>query len=146
MRDPERTIPRAIGLALGITVVVYAAALGALLALVAVHPRYRVPNHAEVAAEVVVSVLVGVTDLRGAIAFSSFGVLLYYAVANASALTQPPEQRRYLRALAWTGLVGCVVLVATLPLGAVATGVAVFAAGVALRWWRVRPRPGMNEA
>lgn len=206
VRDPVRTIPRAIGLALGITVIVYgvvavtvlavlgpdgvaagstplaaaaarsgagwvapvvrvgaaAAALGALLALVAgigrtslamaregdlprwlaaVHPRYRVPHHAEVAVAVVVSVLAGVTDLRGAIAFSSFGVLLYYAVANASALTQPPEQRRYPRALAWTGLVGCVVLVATLPFGAVATGVAVFAVGVVLRWWRVRRRP-----
>jgi APA family basic amino acid/polyamine antiporter len=206
VRDPARTIPRAIGLALGITVVVYgvvavtvlavlgpdgvaagstplaaaaarsgagwvgpvvrvgaaAAALGALLALVAgigrttlamaregdlprvldaVHPRYRVPHHAEVAVAIVVSVLVLVTDLRGAIAFSSFGVLLYYAVANASALTQPPEQRRYPRALAWTGLVGCVVLVATLPFGAVAAGTAVFAVGVALRWWRLSRRP-----
>jgi len=209
VRDPVRTIPRAIGLALGITVIVYgvvavtvlavlgpdgvaagstplaaaaarsgagwvapvvrvgaaAAALGALLALVAgigrtslamaregdlprwlaaVHPRYRVPHHAEVAVAVVVSVLAGVTDLRGAIAFSSFGVLLYYAVANASALTQPPEQRRYPRALAWTGLVGCVVLVATLPFGAVAAGTAVFAVGVVLRWWRLRRRPGAS--
>jgi APA family basic amino acid/polyamine antiporter len=203
VRHPARTIPRAIGLALGITVVVYAvvavtvlavlgpdgvaagptplaaaaarsgagwvtpvvrvgaaaAALGALLALVAgigrtslamaregdlprwlaaVHPRYHVPDHAEAAVAVVVSVLILVTDLRGAIAFSSFGVLLYYAIANAAALTQPPEQRRYPRALAWTGLVGCVVLVASLPLGAVFTGVAVFAVGIALRWWRVR--------
>ena len=89
-------------------------------------------------AAVVVSMLVLVTDLRGAIAFSSFGVLLYYAVANASALTQPAEQRRYPRWLAWTGLVGCVVLVATLPFGAVATGVAVFAVGIVLRWWRLR--------
>jgi basic amino acid/polyamine antiporter, APA family len=109
--------------------------------LAAVHPRYRVPHHAEVAVAVVVSVLVLFTDLRGAIAFSSFGVLLYYAVANASALTQPPEQRRYPRALAWTGLVGCVVLVATLPFGAVAAGTAVFAVGVVLRWWRLRRRP-----
>jgi APA family basic amino acid/polyamine antiporter len=33
-------------------------------------------------------VLVLTTDLRAAIGFSSFGVLLYYAVANASAWTQ----------------------------------------------------------
>ena len=35
-----------------------------------------------------VAILVLTTDLRGAIGFSSFGVLTYYAVANASAFTQ----------------------------------------------------------
>ena len=31
------------------------------------------------------------TDVRGAIGFSSFGVLAYYAVANASAWTLSPR-------------------------------------------------------
>ena len=91
-----------------------AAALGALLALVAgigrtslamarngdlpralaaVHPRFAVPHRAEVVLALVVSVLVVATDLRGAIGFSSFGVLLYYAVANASAFTQTGADR-----------------------------------------------------
>src|SRR5690606_22630254 len=91
-----------------------AAALGALLALIAgvgrtslamareddlprwlaaVHPRHRVPHHAESALAVVVCVLVLTVDLRGAIAFSSFGVLLYYFVANLAAGTQDrPEE------------------------------------------------------
>ena len=83
--------------------------------LAAVHPRFQVPHHAEIALAVVVGVLVLTTDLRGVIGFSSFGVLLYYAIANASAFTQPADQRRWPRALNVIGLVGCVVLAVTLP-------------------------------
>ncbi|MCZ2824989.1 MULTISPECIES: APC family permease [unclassified Modestobacter] len=203
VRDPARTIPRAIQLALGLTVAVYlvvavsllttlgadgvaataeplaaavaagswdwagpvvrigaaAAALGALLALIAgvgrtslamgrqgdlprylaaVHPRFSVPHRAEVAVGVVVCLLVLTVDLRGAIGFSSFGVLLYYAVANAAAFTQDGEHRRFPRALQVLGLVGCLVLVATLPWQAVVAGTAVFAVGIAYRATRLR--------
>jgi APA family basic amino acid/polyamine antiporter len=127
------------------------ASLGALLALIAgvgrtglamarngdlprwldsVHPTYRVPDHAELAVAAVVSVLVLTTDLRGAIGFSSFGVLTYYAIANASAYTQDPAHRRWPRALNVVGLLACVALVVTLPWTAVVAGVAVFAVGI----------------
>lgn len=207
VRDPARTIPRAIVTALGLTVVVYAgvavtllgalgaagvaatpaplataaaasgwgwvepvvrvggaaASLGALLALVAgvgrtslamaragdlpawlaaVHPRFRVPHHAELALGVVVVAVVAVADLRGAIGFSSFGVLLYYLVANVAAFTQDAAHRRFPRALQVLGAVGCVVLVATLPVQSVALGAAVFLVGVAVRLVRLRLRPG----
>ncbi len=195
VRTPERTIPRAIPIALGITVAIYAAvgvsvllaagprvlaatrapvvaalaqagadwaspvarvgaavaSLGALLALIAgigrttlamarerdlpgwlasVHPLHRVPDHAEVALGIAVSVLVLTTDLRGAIGFSSFGVLAYYAIANASAFTQTAEHRRWPRALNVAGLVACVALMATLPWRSAAAGAAVLAAGL----------------
>ncbi len=198
VRDPERTIPRAIPLALAITVALYlvvglvalaaagpatlaassapiasavkavgatwslpavrigaaVASLGALLALIAgigrttlamarngdlpralaaVDERHSVPARAELAIAVVVGVLVTTTDLRGAIGFSSFGVLVYYAVANASAFTQAPGRRRWPRALNVAGFVGCLVLVATLPLSSVAAGAAVLLVGVAGR-------------
>jgi APA family basic amino acid/polyamine antiporter len=203
VRDPSRTIPRAIPLALGLAVAVYAvvavtllltlgadgigrssapladavaagtwqwaepvvrvgaaaAALGALLALVAgigrtslamareadlprwlaaVHPRYRVPHRAELVLAAVVCGLVLAVDLRGAIGFSSFGVLLYYFIANAAAFTQAPDHRRWPRALQVAGGVGCLVLVATLPWPAVLAGAAVFALGVLYRAVRLR--------
>ncbi|HEX8970891.1 APC family permease [Oryzihumus sp.] len=139
------------------------AALGALLALIAglgrttlamarerdlpgwldaVHPRYRVPHRAEVAVAMVVVVLVLAVDLRGAIGFSSFGVLTYYLVANLAAFTQTGERRRFPRWLQVLGAAGCVMLVATLPLSAVVVGLAVFGAGVLLRLvtHRVRAR------
>ena len=101
--------------------------------LSAVHPRYQVPYRAEVALAVVVGALVLTTDLRGVIGFSSFGVLIYYAVANASAFTQPADQRRWPRALNVLGVAGCLTLVATLPVTSVVAGLIMFAAGVAGR-------------
>jgi APA family basic amino acid/polyamine antiporter len=106
--------------------------------LAAVHPRFLVPHRAELVLAVVVSVLVLLTDLRGAIAFSSFGVLLYYAIANLAAFTQPKEQRRYPKGLQVLGLVGCVGLVVTLPVAGVIGGVIVLVVGVALRLVRLR--------
>jgi basic amino acid/polyamine antiporter, APA family len=109
----------------------------------AVHPRFRVPHHAELAVAVVVGVLVLTLDLRGVIGFSSFGVLTYYAVANASAFTQPARQRRWPRALNVLGLVGCVGLAFTLPPGAVGAGLAMFAIGLGGRAV-VRRRAGLH--
>ena len=196
VRDPARTIPRAITLALAMAVAIYfvvgvaallaagpdrlahaaaplaeavravgvpvlvpvitigaaLASLGALLALIAglgrtvlamarhrdlpawlaaVHPRYRVPHHAEVALGVVVCVLVATVDLRGVIGFSSFGVLIYYAIANASAYTLPASgEKRWRRILNVCGLAGCLLLVATLPWQSVISGLVVFAVGI----------------
>ncbi len=136
-----------------------AASLGALLALIAgvgrtalamarhgdlpgwlaaVHPRFTVPHHAEIALAVVVCVLVMVADLRSAIGFSSFGVLLYYLIANLSAFTQDPRHRRYPRRLQVAGALGCALLVATLPPTAVVTGIVALAAGVIYRILRIR--------
>jgi APA family basic amino acid/polyamine antiporter len=189
VREPARTIPRAIPIALALTLVVYAAiaivlllqlgpvalgsspdpiaqavpswlapvvragaalaSLGSLLALVlgvsrttfamardgnlprplaAVHPRFSVPHHAEVTVGVVVAVLVVFADLRGAIGFSSFAVLTYYAIANASAWTLRGD-----RIIPTLGLLGCIVLGCTLPVSSIVTGGAVLAAG-ALAW------------
>jgi len=103
----------------------------------AVHPRFRVPHRAELSVAAVVVVLVLTTDLRGAIGFSSFGVLLYYFVANAAAYSQGRGARRFPRWLQLLGCTGCLVLVATLPSQAVLTGLAVLALGLTLRWVRL---------
>jgi APA family basic amino acid/polyamine antiporter len=94
--------------------------------LTTVHPRFGVPHIAELSVGVAVVVLVLVADLRGAIGFSSFGVLLYYAVANASAYTLG---RRFVPV---AGLIGCLVLAASLPWTSVVAGLAVVVAGVLL--------------
>ncbi|MFJ4687331.1 APC family permease [Streptomyces sp. NPDC088789] len=205
VRDPARTIPRAIPLALGITLVVYAcvavavlsvlgsgglaratapladavraaglpelvpvvrvgaavAALGALLALVlgvsrtvlamardrhlpgalaAVHPRFQVPHRAELAVGAVVAVLAATVEVRGAIGFSSFGVLAYYAIANASAWTLDPAPRA--RLVPVVGLLGCGVLAFALPVGSVVAGAGVLVLGAGVygvrRWLGAR--------
>jgi APA family basic amino acid/polyamine antiporter len=84
------------------------------------------------------SILVLTVDLRGAIGFSSFGVLLYYVIANVAAFTQEPAQRRYPRVLQVLGAVSCLVLVATLPLTSSLIGLGVLAAGILYRVIRLR--------
>lgn len=208
VKDPQRTIPRAILTALGLALVIYvliaasvlmtlgassvassatpladvvtargwagaeplvrigaaAAALGALLALVAgvgrtslamarhqdlprwlaaVHPRHQVPHRAEITLALVVSGIILVADLRDAIGFSSFGVLVYYLIANIAAATQEGPHRRYTKAWQGLGAIGCVVLVATLPPTSILAGAAVLAVGLVYRLIRLRVnRPG----
>ncbi|MFE9424840.1 APC family permease [Kitasatospora sp. NPDC006697] len=207
VRDPARTIPRAIPLALGIALVCYAgvavavlavlgpdalahsgapladavraagapglvpvvragaavAALGSLLALIlgvsrttlamardghlpralaAVHPRHRVPHRAELAVGAVVAVVAATGDVRGAIGFSSFGVLAYYAIANASAWTLGPAEGRPPRVVPVAGAAGCVLLAFALPGASVLWGAVVLAAGAGVygvrRWAAAR--------
>jgi basic amino acid/polyamine antiporter, APA family len=192
VRDPAQTIPRAIGIALGLTIAIYGvvalaallaappallaatdapleavvragsldalaplvqvgaavASLGVLLsllagvsrtvfamaanrhlphALAAVHEHRRVPHRAELLVGAIVVVLASVTDIRGAIGFSSFCVLFYYAVANTSALTL---RRRLLVPAA--GVVGCIVLAFALPFASVLGGAAAILAAALL--------------
>ena len=138
-----------------VTIGAVAAASGALLALVAgisrtvlamarerdlppvlahVSPRFSVPQRAETAAGVAVVLLVLLaSDVLVAIAASSFGVLLYYAVANLAALTQTGQWRLFPKAMQWIGLAGCVLLVAALPGRTIVAGLVLVAVGLAYR-------------
>jgi APA family basic amino acid/polyamine antiporter len=100
-------------------------------ALDAVHPRHRVPHRAELAVAALVVALVALGDVRDAIGFSSCTVLVYYAVANASALTlgREPGRRLPVQAIAVVGLVGCVVLAVSLPVSSVLAGFGVLGLG-----------------
>ncbi|NUR91858.1 MAG: amino acid permease [Nonomuraea sp.] len=97
-------------------------------ALSAVHQRFQVPHRAELAVGAVVAALAATVDVRGAIGFSSFGVLAYYAVANASAWTLSSATTA--RLLPVVGLLGCVVLAFSLPAVSVVVGAGVLAVGV----------------
>ncbi|MFE3461890.1 APC family permease [Nocardiopsis aegyptia] len=107
-------------------------------ALAVVHERHGVPHRAEILVGAVVVVLVLLFDLRGAIAFSAFGVLVYYAITNASALRLGPEETRPPLVVPVVGLVGCVVLACSLPLTVGMTGMAVLGLGAAVWWTRER--------
>jgi APA family basic amino acid/polyamine antiporter len=98
-------------------------------ALAAVHPRFKVPHRAEIAVGGVVAVLAATVDVRGAIGFSSFGVLAYYAIANAGAWTLTRDEGRPPRIVPVLGLVGCLVLAFALPVSSVVSGATVLAVG-----------------
>jgi APA family basic amino acid/polyamine antiporter len=194
--DPRHTIPRAIPLALGIALLVYALVIGAALValgpdglaasrapvadtaeagrldsltpvvrigaavaslsvllsllagvsrttfamsrerdlpawLDAVHPRHGVPHRAELVVGAIVALLAATLDLRAAIGFSAFAVLLYYTIANASALTLSGDERRWSGWVAGLGIIGCVSLAISLPSTTLLSGGAIFFIGIA---------------
>lgn len=104
----------------------------------------RAPIRAELAVAAVVAVLAGTLDLRGAIGFSSFGVLLYYAIANCSAWTLRPGPLG--RAVAGGGLLGCLLLAFALPASSVLAGAAVLTVGALLYAARHRPGGGVSDS
>lgn len=103
----------------------------------AVHPVHRTPYRAEVTAAVLVVAVVLVADLRGAIGFSSFAVLTYYGLTNASAWGLSATERRWPRWLAGLGLALCTLLAFTLPPIAVIGGLVLLAVG-SLGWVATR--------
>ncbi|MCN9241369.1 APC family permease [Streptomyces sp. RY43-2] len=109
-------------------------------ALAAVHPRFQVPHRAEMVVGTVVAALAATVDVRGAIGFSSFGVLAYYAIANASAWTLSPAPVS--RVVPAVGLLGCGALAFALPGVSVSVGVVVLGVGVVAyhvrRWGAAR--------
>jgi APA family basic amino acid/polyamine antiporter len=100
--------------------------------LAVVHPKHHVPHRAELTVGTGVAALVALLDVGEAIGFSSFTVLAYYAVTNASALTLARHERRWPRALAAFGLAGCVLVAANLPSKSALGGVAALASGLAV--------------
>jgi basic amino acid/polyamine antiporter, APA family len=112
--------------------------------LASVHPRYRIPDRAELLVGAIVAIVVLLVDIRGAIGFSSFAVLVYYAIANASALTLRRDESRPPRAIAAGGLAGCALLAFSLPLSSVLAGGGLLAIGAAV--YALRRRRWIAEA
>jgi APA family basic amino acid/polyamine antiporter len=71
--------------------------------------------------------------LRAVAPAASFAILLYYAVANLAALRMPRAAKLYPDAVPAVGLVGCLVLAASLSWRTAAVGMAVLAAGFVVR-------------
>ncbi|MBS1695616.1 MAG: APC family permease [Actinobacteria bacterium] len=100
--------------------------------LAAVHPRFAVPHRAEIAVGLIVAALAATVDLREAIGFSSFAVLVYYAIANASAWTLTADEGRPPAAIPLVGFTGCAVLAFAVPLASVLAGLAVLGLGASV--------------
>ncbi len=138
-----------------------AASLGALLALITgvgrtalamarerdlprplarIGGTHTVPYVAELAVAAAVILLLLTTNVLTVVGFSSFGVLIYYAVTNASAFTmanRPAYGPKWLNAV---GFAGCLILAVTLPPASVLVMVVVLALGLLGRYGVLRLR------
>jgi APA family basic amino acid/polyamine antiporter len=143
-----------------------AACLGALLALITgvgrttlamarerdlpgplarVGGKHTVPFVAELAVAAVVIVLLLTTDVMTVVGFSSFGVLIYYAVTNAAAYTLAEHPAYAPRWLNVAGFLSCLLLAFTLPAASVLGMAAVLAAGAAGRFLVLRFRAAKHQ-
>ena len=107
-----------------------------------VHARRATPLRAETTVVIAVLVLVNTLDLGSSIAVSGVAVLTYYAITNASALAMPREARIWNPAVAIAGLIGCVALIASLPVTAILGGGLTLLAGVMARYAASRTARG----
>ena len=105
-----------------------------------VHPKFRIPRNAVLTIGLIVLVLALSFDLRRLLAVASIFTLTWYIITHFSALQLHKEQRLTTPLFSWVGLLGCLVLVASLPIWATLTGGAVLAtlAGVRLLLFRYR--------
>ncbi|GAA3531021.1 APC family permease [Aeromicrobium panaciterrae] len=88
----------------------------------------HVPRHAELFVGALVIALVLLGNLSTSIAFSSFCVLLYYAITNASAWTLSTSP--WHRTTPVLGLIGCGVLALNVPMPTIGAGCVVLGIGV----------------
>ncbi len=95
----------------------------------AVHPKYKIPHRAELSVGAILFLLTLFFDIRGAIGFSSFAVLVYYTIANLSAWTLSKFERQWPRWMAGLGLVSCMIVAFSLPTVSVLGGLALFSLG-----------------
>ncbi len=118
-----------LSLVLGVSRTTFAMARDGYLphALARVHPRFGVPHRAELVVGIVVAVIAATADVREVIGFSSFAVLAYYLIANASAWTLSP--RAHTRVVPALGGIGCIVLAVFLPAESVTVGIGVLTIG-----------------
>jgi APA family basic amino acid/polyamine antiporter len=102
--------------------------------------KHTVPYVAELTVAAAVVLLLLTTDVMTVVGFSSFGVLIYYAVANAAAYTLEAHPAHAPRWLNVVGVFSCLLLAFTLPAVSVLGMAAVLAAGAAGRFLVLRLR------
>ena len=100
--------------------------------LAKVHPIHKVPHTAEITVGIIVSTAVLLVDVRAAIGFSAFTVLLYYTVTNMAAFTLKPNERLFSKVLSALGVASCLLLALTLPVASVVAGGVAMAVGLAV--------------
>ncbi len=96
-----------LNLLLGISRVVLAMARRRDLPSPLAHVEHGSPRRAVAVTGLAIAALALVGSVKTTWSFSAFSVLVYYAIANACALRQPVEERRFPRVVPVLGLVAC---------------------------------------
>jgi APA family basic amino acid/polyamine antiporter len=124
---------------LGVSRVAFAMARKADLPPTIAHlGRDQNPYRSVLAVGAVTILVAGFAPFGAAVGISSFGTLLYYTVANTSALRLAKEQRRFPRLLSVAGLIGCLGLAFSLAPLEIGAGLGILLVGLGYRAIRLK--------
>jgi APA family basic amino acid/polyamine antiporter len=110
-----------------------------------VHPVHGVPHRAVVLMGAIGLVIAATGTLEDVAAAASFTILLYYWVANLSAIRMPSHAKLVPDAVPTIGLVACTVLAVALPRDTIVVGLLILAAGFVARMALHRLRRGATR-
>ena len=123
-----------LNLVLGISRVVLAMARRGDLPRGLAHIEKSSPRRAVIVVGITIAALALIGSVKTTWSFSAFSVLVYYAIANLSALRQPASERRFPRAVPIFGLASCVGLAFWVEPTIWLVGLGLIAVGLAVRW------------
>lgn len=98
-----------------------------------IHRNYRVPHLGIIITGVIILLLTIFGTFEFIVRAATFTILLYYSITNISALRQPKNEQMYGKLIPVLGLIGCLVMSASLPLNVMISGVGLLVAGFLIR-------------
>lgn len=98
-----------------------------------IHPVYKVPYIAIITTAFIIILLTIVGSFEYIVKSASFSILLYYSITNIAALKQPPAEQRFGIIIPFLGLMGCLLMVASLPFSVICSGFVILFLGYVLK-------------
>lgn len=105
-----------------------------------VHPRFGVPGRAVLVIGAIAALVAATGTLRGVASAASFTILIYYGIANLSALRMPSDSKLFTDAVPVLGMIACALLAISLAPPVIVSGSALLAAGLLARLVVLRVR------
>jgi basic amino acid/polyamine antiporter, APA family len=99
-----------------------------------VHPRHGIPDRGVLLTSVFLILVALFGTLEAIVSAASFTILLYYSIANLSALRMDPADKLFPDWVPVLGLISCLLLASTLQITVIAAGLGLLLVGFALRY------------
>ena len=99
-----------------------------------VHERFRIPHLGILVTGGIILLLTVLGNFDFILRSAAFTILLYYSITNIAAIKQPEAEQIYGKVVPVLGLIGCIVMAVSLPLGVIFTGFGLLAVGFLIRF------------
>jgi APA family basic amino acid/polyamine antiporter len=98
-----------------------------------IHAKKKVPHIGIFITGAIILLLTVLGSFEFIVRSASFTILLYYSITNIAALKQPLHEQRFGKAVPVLGLIGCLVMAASLPYQVIISGLIILMFGNVLK-------------